>query len=381
MQTSTANILVIEDDPLSLYSMVDFLRAENFQVTGVTDGDIALKMIEHKSFDLVVCDLLLPNLNGYEVLSSLKKNIDTADIPFIVVTGKSKRQDVRLGMELGVSDYLTKPFFHDELIRAINAQLEKKRLLEKCYQAKSQKKIFLEKCYQVKAQTSGKTVIPKRPSRTSLYYDDLTKLPNQLFLRDIFESEKIVNKYIQEQIKLNPSNKNINTSIAVGYFSLGSVEETKVIDSLESEQRDRIIQIAAQKLQHCLGSKAKIVRLNEENFVVILSYIGSLNQAIKIIKIAQVNLFKPFYAGNKKISLTPYVGISFYPVHGEDIATLLTKAQQAVEYTKQKSKDSYGIYRLELENKLDFKSWILVNDLRQALRHSELEINYQPQIN
>ncbi|MGL5074422.1 MAG: response regulator, partial [Waterburya sp.] len=102
MQTSTANILVIEDDPLSLYTMVDFLRAENFQVTGVTDGDIALKMIEHKSFDVVFCDLLLHNLNGFEVLSSLKKNIDTADIPFIVVSGKSRRQDIRLGMELGV---------------------------------------------------------------------------------------------------------------------------------------------------------------------------------------------------------------------------------------------------------------------------------------
>ncbi|MGL5942364.1 MAG: EAL domain-containing response regulator [Waterburya sp.] len=381
MQTSTANILVIEDDPLSLYSMVDFLRAENFQVTGVTDGDIALKMIEHKSFDLVVCDLFLPNLNGYEVLSSLKKNIDTADIPFIVVSGKSRRQDIRLGMELGVSDYLTKPFFNDELIRAINAQLEKKRFLEECYQAKSQKKIFLEKCYQVKAQTSDKTVIQKRPSKASLYYDDLTKLPIQLFLRDIFESEKMANQCVQAQIKLNPLNKNINTSIAVCYFSLGSVEEIKVIDSLASEQRDKIIQIAAQKLKHSLGTKAKIIRLNEENFVVILSYVGNLKEAIKIIKIAQVNLFKPFDVSNKKISLTPYVGISFYPVHGEDIATLLTKAKQAVEYTKQKSEESYGIYRLELENKLDFKSWILVNDLRQALRHSELEINYQPQIN
>ncbi|MGL6338830.1 MAG: EAL domain-containing response regulator, partial [Waterburya sp.] len=381
MQTSTANILVIEDDPLSLYTMVDFLRAENFQVTGVTDGDIALKMIEHKSFDVVVCDLLLPNLNGFEVLSSLKKNIDTADIPFIVVSGKSRRQDIRLGMELGVSDYITKPFFNDELIRAINAQLEKKRFLEECYQAKSQKKIFLEKCYQVKAQTSDKIVIQKRPSKASIYYDDLTKLPNQLFLRELFESEKIVNKYIQEQIKLNPLNKNINTSIAVGYFSLGSVEELKVIDSLASEQRDEIIQIAAQKLKHSLGTKAKIIRLNEENFVIILSYVGNLEQAIKIIKIAQVNLFKLFCIGNKKISLTPYVGISFYPVHGEDIATLLTKAQQAVEYTKQNSEASYGIYRLELENKFNFKSWILVNDLRQALRHSELEINYQPQIN
>ncbi|MGL4883960.1 MAG: putative bifunctional diguanylate cyclase/phosphodiesterase, partial [Waterburya sp.] len=201
------------------------------------------------------------------------------------------------------------------------------------------------------------------------------------FLRDIFESEKMANQCVQAQIKLNPLNKNINTSIAVCYFSLGSVEEIKVIDSLASEQRDKIIQIVAQKLKHSLGTKAKIIRLNEENFVVILSYVGNLKEAIKIIKIAQVNLFKPFDVSNKKISLTPYVGISFYPVHGEDIATLLTKAKQAVEYTKQKSEESYGIYRLELENKLDFKSWILVNDLRQALRHSELEINYQPQIN
>jgi diguanylate cyclase len=379
MQTSTASILVIEDDPLNLYSIVDFLEAENFEVTGVRDGDIALKIIQHKSFDLIVCDLLLPHLNGYEVLSSLKKNIDTADIPFIVVTGKNKRQDVRLGMEMGVSDYLTKPFLNDELIKAINAQLEKKRFLEKCYQVKSQKKRFLEKCYQAKSPISDKIVIQKRPSKSFLYYDNLTKLPNQLSLRDIFESEKIVNQYVQEQIKLNPSSKNINASIAICYFSLDGLE--KVINSLKSEQSDTIVKIAAQRLRNCIGNKAKIVRLNGEDFVVILPYVGNLSQVIKIIKIAKANLLKPFNVSNEKISLTPYVGISFYPLHGEDIAILLQRAKQAVEYAKQKSEDCYGVYRLELENKFDFTSLILVHDLRQALHNSELEINYQPQIN
>ncbi len=379
MNTSTANILVIEDDPLSLYSIVDFLEAEKFQVTGVRDGDMALKIIQHKSFDLIVCDLLLPNLNGYEVLSSLKKNIYTADIPFIVMTGKNKRQDVRLGMEMGVSDYLTKPFLNDELIKAINTQLEKKRFLEKCYQVKSQKRRFLEKCYQAKFTISGKLVIQKQLSKSSLYYDDLTKLPNQLSLRDIFESEKIVNQYVQEQIKLNPSSKNINSSIAICYFSLDGLQE--IIDSLESEPSDTIIKIAAQRLRNCIGNQAKIARLNGENFVVILPYVGNLNQAIKIIKITQISLFKPFNVDNKKISLTPYVGISFYPSHGKDVETLLKKAKQTVEYGRQKSKDYYEVYRPELENKFDFKSLILVNDLRQALHNSELEINYQPQIN
>jgi diguanylate cyclase len=379
MDISLASILVIEDDPLSLYSMVDFLEAENFKVTGVRDGDIALKIIQQKSFDLIVCDLLLPNLNGYEVFSSLKKHINTADIPFIVVTGKNKRQDIRLGMEIGVSDYITKPFLNEELIKAINAQLEKKRFLEKCYQVKSQNKKFLEKCYQVNSQASSKIVIQKHSSKYSLYYDDLTNLPNQLSLRDIFESEKIVNQYVQEQIQLNPASKNITSNIAICYFSLGNLEE--VIENLEAEQKDTIIKITAQRLKNCIGNQAKIVRLHGEDFVAILPYVGNFNQIIKSIKIAQANLFKSFDIGKKKFSLTPCIGISFYPSQGRDIEILLEKAKQAVEYAQENSQDWYEVYQPELGQKLDFKSFILVNDLRKALQNDELEINYQPQIN
>jgi diguanylate cyclase len=379
MDIRPANILVIEDDPLSLYTMVDFLEAENFKVTGVRDGDIALKIIQQKSFDLIVCDLLLPNLNGYEVFSYLKKNISTADIPFIVVTGKNQRQDIRLGMEIGVSDYITKPFLHEELIKAINAQLEKKRFLEKCYQAKFQNQRFLEKCYQAKSQVSGKAVIQKRSSKYSLYYDNLTKLPNQLSLRDIFESEKIVNQYVQEQIQLNPTSKNITSNIAICYFSLGELK--KVVNSLEAEQKDTIVKITAQRLKNCIGDQGKIVRLHGDNFVAILPYIGNVNQIIKSIKIAQANLFKSFNIGNQKFSLTPYVGVSFYPSQGKDIEILLEKAKQAIEYAQEKSQDCYEVFQSELGHKLDFKSFILVNDLRQALQNNELEIHYQPQIN
>ena len=362
-----SNILVVEDDPLTLSSIVDLLEAENFQVTGVSDGDIALKVVKQETFDLIICDLILPKVNGYEFLSSIRKNTDTADIPFIVLSGKNKRKDIALGWEIGVSDYITKPFLNQELIKSIQRQLEKKQFLEKCYLAK------------VPASSGIKPENPQISSKIKhpLYYDNVTNLPNQLCLRDQFEN--IVSKYVEERIKLSSSGVSKSTCIAVCCISLNYFED--INSTLDQSQISSILKIATQRLSSHIGNKAKIMRLyDEEDFAIILPYISHLNQAIELIRTAQAILAEPFTIEGQVINLKPYVGISFYPRHGEEIEILLQRAKQAGEQAKQNLEDCYEVYRPDLSYSLKYKSLTLVDDLRHALKNNELNVHYQPQI-
>ena len=363
-----SNILVIEDDPATLYSIVDLLEAEKFQVSAATDGDIALKIIEHKKIDLIVCDLLLPNINGYEVLSALRKNTHTADIPFIVLTGKGKREDICLGKEVGVDDYIVKPFINRELIQSIQIQLDKKIFLEKCYQANYQQTS--------KSKNKSERDLLQQNITDFLYCDRDTNLPNQLALRDKFN--KIVRKYVDARINLDSPIKRKATSVAVCCLNLDGFAELS--NRLSLEQNHSAIQIVVQRLTNTVGDKAKIVRLHSGDFALIFPYVKHLNQTIELVQNARVSLSKPLVLEDISIYITPYVGISFYPAHSEDIENLIDHAQKALQQAKQNSEDCYEIYHPNIEPPLKFRSIILLDNLYNAIKNNELSVHYQPQV-
>jgi len=119
-------ILVIEDEEFVRANLLELLDAESFSVMGAANGLAGVQLAREYVPDLVVCDIVLPELDGYGVLSALRQNALTAAIPFIFLTAKSDRSQVRQGMSLGADDYLTKPFTHKELLEAIATRLEKR---------------------------------------------------------------------------------------------------------------------------------------------------------------------------------------------------------------------------------------------------------------
>lgn len=112
-------ILIIEDeDPIRL-NIMDLLDAENYNVISATDGVKGVQLARDHHPDLIVCDIMMPELDGYGVLAELRGDAATASIPFIFLTARAERSDQRRGMELGADDYLTKPFTRRELLDAI----------------------------------------------------------------------------------------------------------------------------------------------------------------------------------------------------------------------------------------------------------------------
>lgn len=116
-------ILVIEDEPEMRRNLLTILKLEKFQAVGVGNGRAGLEAVRRERPDLILCDVMMPELDGHAVLAALRQDEATASIPFIFLTAKGEKEDLRSGMNLGADDYLTKPVGRADLLQAIHARL------------------------------------------------------------------------------------------------------------------------------------------------------------------------------------------------------------------------------------------------------------------
>ena len=129
------HVLLIEDNNEIRENTAEILELANYKVTTAENGKIGIeKALENKP-DIIVCDVMMPVLDGYGVLHLISKNEQLEGVPFIFLTAKSERSDFRKGMEMGADDYITKPFTDIELLNAIDSRLRKIDLLKKEYPA------------------------------------------------------------------------------------------------------------------------------------------------------------------------------------------------------------------------------------------------------
>lgn len=126
-------ILLVEDNLTVLSNLRKMLESEGFAVTVAINGREGIAAAQQTPPDLVVCDIMMPEANGYQVLAALRERPETATVPFIFLTAKTERRDFRQGMEQGADDFLTKPFTRDELLEAVRAQLGKQKILDDRY--------------------------------------------------------------------------------------------------------------------------------------------------------------------------------------------------------------------------------------------------------
>jgi len=118
-------ILVIEDEVLLRANTVQILAFEDFHTIEAENGLLGVQLAQEQLPDLILCDVMMPELDGYGVLVALRQNPLTSAIPFIFTTAKASHADLCQGMELGADDFLSKPFSADELLAAISTQLKK----------------------------------------------------------------------------------------------------------------------------------------------------------------------------------------------------------------------------------------------------------------
>ncbi|MBV6645800.1 MAG: response regulator [Cyclobacteriaceae bacterium] len=118
-------LLIIEDNEDVRENIMEILELSNYKVVGAENGKEGVKAAKSEIPDLIICDIMMPEMDGYEVLYMLGKDPNTNGIPFIFLTAKAEKEDFRHGMSLGADDYLTKPFDDMELLAAIEKRLER----------------------------------------------------------------------------------------------------------------------------------------------------------------------------------------------------------------------------------------------------------------
>jgi DNA-binding NarL/FixJ family response regulator len=120
-------ILVIEDQPVMRRNIQTILEMEGFDVVVAENGRKGVAAAQSVPPDLILCDVMMPELDGFGVLAALRENEKTATIPFVFLTAKGEKTDLRTGMNLGADDYLAKPVSSEELVAAVKARFDRQR--------------------------------------------------------------------------------------------------------------------------------------------------------------------------------------------------------------------------------------------------------------
>lgn len=131
-------ILVIDDNNDLRENTAEILDLAGYKTLTAENGKRGVEVATKEKPDVIVCDIMMPELDGYGVLHLLRKNADTQNIPFIFLTAKTERSDFRKGMEMGADDYVTKPFEDIELLNAIEIRLKKAEVLQQNYSSTPQ---------------------------------------------------------------------------------------------------------------------------------------------------------------------------------------------------------------------------------------------------
>ncbi len=124
-------ILVIEDNEDIRENVTEILTLSDYNVISAPNGKVGIESAQKNKPDLIICDIMMPGVDGYGVLHVLHKDPQTQNIPFVFLTSKSERSDFRAAMEMGADDYITKPFAGNELLNAIESRLKKSEVIKK----------------------------------------------------------------------------------------------------------------------------------------------------------------------------------------------------------------------------------------------------------
>lgn len=338
-------ILVIEDERALRVNLLKLLSAEGFQAIGAQDGQTGVELAHTEQPDVIICDILMPDLDGYGVLKALQQDQATATIPFMFLTAKADRSDWRQAMTLGADDYLTKPFTRAELLDAITSRLQKKASLTRLHSVELQ---------QAQAQLDH-----------LLRYNHLTNLPNQLLLQERFTPVVTQSNVGKRKIPL----------LSVGFEQLKRLHNT-----LGPNSGDLLLKALAERLQNCVSEFDTVAHLGAAQFVILLATTTHRGEVAKIAETIIETCSSPLQVGVHEFFLSAKIGIAFFGRDGRDLDTLIKHASAAREETKKQGKNHYQFYLAAIGTKSQ-EELLLELELHQALERQEFQVYYQPKVN
>jgi DNA-binding response OmpR family regulator len=219
-------ILIVEDDKAILRGLVDSLKTEHFDIETSSDGEEGLAFAERRKFDLIILDVMLPGINGFEICKQLRS--EKVKTPILMLTGKGEEIDKVMGLELGADDYVTKPFSIKELVARVKALLRRQAEVHSSLSEATFGEIYVD--FKKQEATKGKKKIDLTAKEFQLlkYFVEREgevisrdQLLDSVWGYDALPTTRTVDNYIlslRKKIEKNPSTpKHLITVHTAGY--------------------------------------------------------------------------------------------------------------------------------------------------------------------
>ncbi|MFZ4443610.1 MAG: EAL domain-containing response regulator, partial [Planktothrix agardhii] len=354
--TKTEDILIVDDTPDNLHLLSRMLTRQGYNVRKALSGPMALTAVQTVAPDLILLDIMMPEMDGYEVCQNLKADAKTAEIPIIFLSALDDVLDKVKGFQVGGVDYITKPFqFEEVLIRVQNqlalraAELEI-RVLNAELEAR------------VKERTQELEATNTQLLEMALH-DSLTGLPNRaLLMTDLRRS-------------IHQAKANLNYQFAVLFLDC---DRFKVVnDSLGHLVGDELLILIAHRLSCYVKPQNTLARLGGDEFAILLTEIPNFHDVTTLSDQILQCFSQPFNLERHEIFINASIGIVIGNCEYNEPEHLLRDADTAMYRAKALGKGQYHLFdpvmhtaaleRLQLET-----------DLRRGIEQEELVVHYQP---
>ena len=368
--SQTISILVVDDLADNLQILATTLSKQGYQVRCAKNGSAALRGASTIQPDLILLDIKMPDLDGYEVCQQLKANKETCDIPVIFLSALDDVLDKVKAFEVGGVDYISKPIQVKEvLVRVKNqialqlAKAEITELNQDLERRVQERTIKLKTVVQKLRQEINERQRVQQQLIHDALHDSLTGLPNRNLLIERIE-------FTIAHAKRNPDYK-----YGILFIDL---DRFKVInDSLGHLIGDQLLIAVSNLLQECVRENDLVARLGGDEFVILLDGIKSIQDATSIGERIQQKMRSPFELESQNIFTSASIGIVIGSTEYNNHADLMRDADIAMYRAKDKGKARYTIFDQTMYDET-LKLVELENSLRFALKRNELTMHYQP---
>ncbi len=351
-----ADILVVDDQPINLRLLSKLLSRQKYEVRQAINGVMALQAIEVKQPDLIMLDIMMPDMDGYQVCSLLKADPKTAHIPVIFLSALDDVFDKVKAFSVGAVDYISKPFQSQEVMARVQHHLSLQVVNKEIVKLNTD----LEK--QVFERTQELEEVHAKLLLMALH-DELTGLPNRaLFMERLKETLK--------HAQADPDYRFVVLFLDCDRFKV-------VNDSLGHSVGDQLLTAVAHRLANALKNVDVFARLGGDEFAILLTKITEINQVINVAENILKALDHPFKLSKYEIYVNASIGIALGDGQYTQPQHILRDADAAMYRAKAQGNSRFQVFDPVMHQKaLNF--FEIETDLRKAINYQELQVNYQP---
>lgn len=360
-------VLVVDDVADNREILTRRLVRRDFEVIEAVGGEDALAKIASTDVDIVLLDIMMPDLSGNEVLRRIRADPAHANLPIIMVTAKSQSEDVVTSLALGANDYITKPVDFDVALARMNAQLERKRATE----ATLKEKVFhevrslaldekLEDTSLKLAEESRQRNMSEERLRYLAYHDALTGLMNRQGFRDcLFQ--------VLDELPLR------DTEPALLFIDLDGFKA--VNDCYGHDVGDKLLALVGERLARLLPANTRKGRLGGDEFAAILENCGESDETVAANLVEALSM--PYTINGNSVRVGASCGLARARCFSGDLDGLINAADLAMYHAKAKGTGCVILFETRmLEEQRERRQ--IENDLHRAVADTEFELFYQP---